>query len=370
MILSRHLQELLNFKAPSPAVASLYLDLDAGRPAISVWRSLRKAPAPTGLSTEDLAALERAVLEHRSRGERALAVFSSERFGLFRVCGLPQPVKTRLVVGHTPSLAPFLNLCEQYQRYGVAHVSSEQARFMEFFMGQSRDLREQTIHARDFAGGRPAFMKAVSVRLQTLSRQLGFQRLILGAEDSIERELQEHLPRQLQDNLILQKELAVELSLEDTHRVISVQDDQSRRLRELVTAHRLLDQRGPLIAVGLNRPLLDAVEQGRVRTMIVRDGFAKLGHLCRGCRRLSLTEPKCVLCGAHTDTVFNLIEEIMDRAVYHGAEVYRLFNQTPLDNVGHIAAELRDPNAAARELPTVAAVQPAAPKITPPQRVA
>lgn len=340
MILSRHIQELVSFKTPSPAVASLYLDLDHGKTADAAFRALVKGLGHGFVPADGLAALERAINEHAAGRERGLAVFSSPRFGLLRVCPLPQPVKSRLSLETAPQLAPLLNLTDQHQRYGVALVSPRRARFLEYFMDQARELREHETRLQE-TPGHDVFLKAVAAKLDVLSRQLGFQRLIVGAAPALERGLIERLHRSLQDNVILDQALDADLPLEEVRARIALADAQARRVRELVLAHRLIDRRGPSVALGLGRAL-EAVEHRRVRLLLVRDGFAKLGRSCLGCRRLSLVDIKCDFCGAATETVFNLVDELADRAVSQGADVFRLVNQTPLDNLGHIGAELRD----------------------------
>lgn len=340
MILSRHLLELVNFRTPSAAVISVYLDVDDGRAASAAYKTLRKT-LERAVPADDLAALDRAVAEHARDGERGLAIFSALKFGLMRVCPLPYPVKTRFVVDETPFLRPLLNMTDQHQRYGVALVGAKRARLLEFYMGRARELDEHAVRAAELPHkGRAAYAQAVAERLEQVTRQLGFQRLIVSASPEIEKDLLEALPRGLQDNLIVDRSLGEDLPLHELRLKVAEADGQARKVREQVLAHRLLDTAGASSLVGLTR-VLEAVEQGRVKTLLLRDGFAKLGRCCSGCKKLSLTQVKCVWCGAATETVFNLVEELADRALAQGAEVFRLDSLTPLDNLGHIGCELR-----------------------------
>lgn len=360
MILSRHLHELVQFRTPSAAVASVYLDVDGGRSAAAAYRPLRKSLEHV-LPPEDLAALDRAVAGHVPDGERGLALFSAAKFGLLRVCALPQPVKTRFSLDTAPYLKPLLNVADQHQRYGVALVSGKRARILEFYMGRARELEDQSVRPADAPRGRVHYARAVAVKLETLARQLGFQRLIVSAAPDLEKDLLEQLPPALQENVIVDRTLEADLLVADLRVRVSESDRQARRVREQVLAHRLLDKTGAGCAVGLMK-VLEAVEQGRVKTLLLRDGFAKLGRSCPACRRLSLTQIKCVWCGTGTETLFNLVEELADRALSQGAEVFRLGSLTPLDNLGHVGVELREA-AAAPATPSVKAPAPAAAQV-------
>jgi len=364
MILSRHLHELLSFKTPQPAVLSVYLDVDQGRTASAALRAARKLWPEDRLAQvdEDWKAIERAAAEHEALDERGLAIFSSKKFGLLRVCALPQPVRSRLALDAKPALLPLLNQADQHLRYGVLHVHGAEARYFEYFMGRLRELPEQTLRAGDF-GGAAALMKAAATRADELARQLSLQRLIVAARPNIERGLVDLLHRTLQDNVIVDN-LLIDLSADEIRGRIAMAEDQARRVRETVLAHRLMDAGQGMAAVGL-RATLQAAEQRRLKTLLVRDGFAKLGRRCLNCDRLSLNDPKCVMCTGATVTVFNLADELIERALEQGAEVFRLGHQTPLDNVGSIGAELREtpaprPAASARREPA-AATRPAAP---------
>lgn len=359
MILSRHLHDLISFKTPHAAVLTVYLDLDNHRPALGALRAARKlwSDAKLAEAADDWTQIEKAVAEHVQADERGLAIFSCKRFGLLRVCPLPEPARTRLFLDSKPQLAPLLNQADQHLRYGVLHMGGAEARYLEYYMGRLRELPEHTLHAGDF-GGAAALMRAASTRADELARQLGLQRLIVAAKPNIERGLVDLLHRTLQDNVIVDN-LLIDLPAKDIRDRIAMAEDQARRVRETVLAHRLIDAGQGKAAVGL-RATLQAAEQRRLKTLLVRDGFAKLGRRCLACDRLSLNDPKCVMCTGPTETVFNLAEELTERAFDQGAEVFRLLHQTPLDNMGSIGAELREtpaPKAAAAQRLEPAAVK-------------
>jgi peptide subunit release factor 1 (eRF1) len=345
MITSKHISELLNFKAPTPAIVSLYLEVDDGRDYVNAMRQLAKEVVhESGFSIheEDLRRIQTYVeTEFEPAGSRGLAVFSCKRFGLWRACPLPQPVKNKLRIDERPYLAPLLSMTDQHHRFGVLLASPGQARFLEVFMGQITEYQELALSA---AGTEQQhdFLKTVTERLEGLARNQGFQRIVVGVSPSLSLPLVNHLHSSMQHNLILDADMEPELAASAVLDRITACEDQARQVRETVLVHRLIDAaRGSsrMGVVGLEGTL-EALQKSQVRMLLVRDGYAKMGRCCPQCGRLSLNWPKCAECGRATGIVFNLVAEMVDRALAANCEVVRLFHDTPLDNLGKIGAEL------------------------------
>lgn len=345
MIASKHLSELLNFKAPTPSIVSVYLEIDGNRAFTGALRQLLKAAGggDDALSPlhEDFKRIERFVeTEFDPAAFRGLAVFSSKRFGLWRVCPLPQPVKTKLQIAERPFLAPLLSMTDQHHRFGVVLAGPGRASFLEVFMGQIKEYEEMAVCGETIE--EHEFLKDISRKLDGLARNQGFQRIIVGVTPELSLKLVNHLHSSLQHNLILDTELEPEMTAAAILERILACEDQARQVRETVLVHRLLDavKGGARLGVlGLDRTL-DALQKGQVRLLLVRDGYAKMGRCCPECGKLSLAWTKCLDCGRATETVFNLVAEMIDRALASGCEVFRLFHDTPLDNLGKIGAEL------------------------------
>ena len=78
-----------------------------------------------------------------SDGAHGLAVFASERNGLFEALKLPRSVPNRVAIGHTPLVGPLARLARR-ERWCVALVNRRDARI---FRGSPDDLREvEQIH--------------------------------------------------------------------------------------------------------------------------------------------------------------------------------------------------------------------------------
>lgn len=116
---------------------------------------------------------------------------------------------------------------------------------------------------------------------------------------------------------------------------------ESRRGKERLVVQRLIDcaSNSGNGALGLEKTL-EALQQGRVKTLVVKDGFARMGRSCSACGALYLLELKCLGCRRPTQAVFNLVSDMMQKVYDRGGDVIRLLTDTPLDNLGKIGAEL------------------------------
>lgn len=344
MITQKHLQELLSFKTPTPSALTVYLETETERAFAGYQRQLKALTRrdPSLSENEDVRRVEKYLAEEFEPGAfPGLAIFSAKRFGLWRVCPLPEPVHDRLVIDQKLQLAPLLAQADQHHRFGVLLAGPERARFLEVFMGQVREYDNMVQPAAGAEGH--AYVKTISESLEALSRNQAFQRVVIGVSPSLSLPLVNHLHTQLQQNLILDAELDPDATAQAVLARITACESEARKVRESVLVHRLLDaaQTTKLASLGLERTLA-ALRAGRLRLLLARDGFAKMGRACAACGRLSLDETKCVDCRHSTEAVFNLVAEMIDRALSTGVEVFRLHHDSPLDNLGKIGAELCD----------------------------
>lgn len=352
MITAKQMHELLTFRTPGTGVLSAYLEIDSGSTSQALLRQFQKLAArqsgTEGIG-EDLKRVERWIADELDpAGARAAAVFSAKRFGLWRACALPQPVKPSLTVGSQPELRPLISMADQYHRFGVLLADAQRARFLEVFMGGVREYDELALKADDVPGGRPAFPKAAADKLEGLARNQGFQRIVVSASPEISEPLLGRLHSSLQQNLIVDTELAPDAASCAVLQRILECEREARKVRESVLVHRLIDaaRGGSRLAVlGLERTL-EALQRGQVRMLLVRDGLAKMGRCCPSCGLLSLGWTKCVRCGRPTEAVFNVVSEMIHRALDGNCEVFRILHDSPLDNLGRIGAELVDGAAA------------------------
>lgn len=341
MIAAKDLQDLLSLQTDSPEIVSLFLELDGPQSYRQNFKHILEGPAAKEISLQgfqqDLDRIKRLIGEELEPGShRGLAVFSARRRDFWQVCLLPEPVNNLVRLRTRPVLAPLVNIADQYRRYGIALADAQKARFFEVYLGAIEESSEP------FVNNSRSHEQAVADHLMFLSRTRRFDRIILGAPPESESLLISHMHSFIQNNLILDTQLNTSASLEEILEKIAVSEKQSRKVRESVLVHRLIEQAhgGGLSVVGLKETLY-ALEYGQARLLLVRDGLSKMGRICRNCGHLTLSGKRCHACYRNTEPLFNIVSEMIQAALDLNCEVVRVVNETPLDNVGGIGAELK-----------------------------
>jgi peptide chain release factor subunit 1 len=345
MLSATTFSKLLELHAPVPGVVSLYLPADQRLTRVHTFSSLlRTRPVEDpGFSevSEDLKRLDEFVdLGFEPEGWRGLAVFSCKRLDLWQACPLPETVNPVLRMSDRPYLAPLLSIVDQHQRFGVVLAGERLTRFLTVFMGQVKEHEELALDLRAMG---PAQGCSVSQRLAALSSEQEFSRIVLGGPSEVMGRLAGHLRTELPQPLILDESLGPDTLASVVLELITSYENEARQARENVLTHRLLDlaaSGGPAV-LGLEQAL-QALRRNQVRLLLARDGYAKMGRRCPRCGDLSLAYPRCPACNCPTEAVFNVVEEMIARALDSHCEVMRLLHPSPLDNMGHIGAELSE----------------------------
>jgi len=346
MVSAREVQELLRFKAETPCL-SLYLEMDGQ----DNWRRqatglIREAAAKDPLKDlrPDLERVEGFLQDFKPGGRRALAVFSCLREGLWQAFPLPLTAVTSLRLGAL-DLAPLANILDQHQRYGIALVSAGKARLLEAYLGEIEEpalapgwtaaprgrLAADPLHGR---------LRALAGEMLSWARLRSLDRLILGAPPDLESLLVSHLHTRLQDNLITSPELHAGMSQAEVLASVLVGERESRKVRESVLVHRLFDavKSGGMGVLGLPETLR-ALNLGRARMLLVREGLSKMGRVCP-CGALATSGKRCAYCWLETAPAFNVIGEMIRSALDQGCEVFQVQHNTRLDAFGGVGAEL------------------------------
>lgn len=375
MISTQELHDLLNFKAGSPEVVSLYLEIDpqGNYPRhcrTLIQEALAKDPLFDAVR-EDCELIARQVEGWDPGSRRGLAVFSSRRSGFWRTLPLPQPVASVLRAAPTPYLAPLHNLLDQHHRYGIALVTPEKARTLEVFLGEIREhLAEEGARAAPPPISDPLqrHLKGVADRILDLARKREWDRLVIGGPEALQPLLMHHLHTHLQDHLIVDPQMDIGMALPDILERVATGERESRKVLESVLVHRLLDavKSGGMGVVGMAQTLR-ALHLGQVRMLLLRDGLAKMGRLCPHCGALALSGKRCVYCWLDTEPIINLLGAMVQKALDQSCEVFRIFHNRRLDAFGGLGAELRFKAEDGRESRPEAAAQ--SPTLEPPLRL-
>ena len=86
--------------------------------------------------------------------------------------------------------------------------------------------------------------------------------------------------------------------------------------------------------------VLSALNERRVATLLVSNGFEESGWLCP-CGALALRGPKCPVDGQEMERVDDVVSDAVDAALLEGAHIVTCEGNADLDVHGRIGALLR-----------------------------
>lgn len=362
-------RSLASYKGGDDPVVSLYLDVDGRRFVrpkdyeLRLDALLRKASVNgNGASPidDDLRRIEAHVKagldRHHTRG---LAVFSCLPAGLWQVLELPVPVRNQVVVNASPHIRPLEAVLDQNERFGVLLADRQRARMFVFELGELVDKSERfdslprheddggdwdKDHVRDHAdsAAHQHLKRAADVAFSVF-RDQGFDHLILGAPEEITNELERCLHSYLRDRIAARVNVAVHAPEAVIRQAALEVEEQVEREKEARVVARLRDAVGAGTggAAGL-APVLAAVVERRVDTLVVSDGYEAPGWRCPACGYLAGKGPACPVCPRSTMVrVDDVVEEAVEDALGQSCRVEVVVGNADLDVMGRIGALLR-----------------------------
>jgi peptide chain release factor subunit 1 len=359
---------------PGPApVTTLYLDTDGRRyprrsafltRAEELLRSVRKRAEDLDHPGFDSACRDTARIqtylrdEFDRRGSRGVAVFSSSSADLFRAVPLPQSVRDRASLGPRPNVVPLEALVELAESFGVAIVDRARARILLSSLGEIEELTSilDDVPGQHDQGGWAQrrlqrhieehvqrHLKHVADALLRLRQEGRFDQLLLAGPDEVvaelEREIHDYVRRTVAGRLSVSMAAAPSEVLE---RVTGFEVELERG-REREAVDRLVGEAegGTGRAVAGIADTLDALERGRVETLVVSSDLRARGVRCPSCGHVAVKGRHCPACGSATEPAPDLVEEAVEMALRQRCRVETVGDGVGLERLGGIGALLR-----------------------------
>ena len=362
-------RSLASFKGGDDPVVSVYLDVDGRRFVrprdyeLHLEALLRRAGEQAnghGAVTDDLRRIEAHVKggvdRHRIRG---LALFSCAPAGLWSVLELPVAVRNQVVVNSTPHIRQLEGVLDNNERFGVLLADRQRARMFVFELGELVDKSElfdvlprheddrgdwDKDHVRDHTAVAALhhLKRAADVAFSVFQDQ-DFDHLIVGAPDEIANELERVLHSYLKQRIAARINVPVNASDTVICQAALQVEAQVERAREARVVARLRD------AVGAGNggvaglaPVLAALVERRVDTLVLSDGYEAPGWRCPACAYIAVRGPACPVCPSSTMTkVDDVVEEAVEDALSQSCRVEIVVDDADLDVMGRIGALLR-----------------------------
>jgi peptide chain release factor subunit 1 len=365
MITDRELQELLAFSSPA-TVLSVFLNTDpAEGNAEALKLRLRSMLEEVVSLPEDKAAiLEYFDHAHEWKG-RSAAAFSCKARDFFRAYPLAVPLRSRVRVGDHPHVKPLADLLDAFGGYGVALVDKQGARLFLFHLGelveQEGVLGEEVRHTkrggassvrgqRGGTAGQTRYSEEVVERniKEAVEFAVRFfeenrvRRVLIGGTNSNVAQFRARLPKAWQSLVVGAFPMSMAAKpTEVLARAMEIgQQAERRREARLVEAAITNAAKGAGGVVRLDETL-SAVHEGRVQTLIVKEGYRAAGYQCAGCGTLTAQALKtCPFCGKGFDKIEDAVEMAVRKVMQAGGDVEIVRDNPALEQVG-IGALLR-----------------------------
>lgn len=365
------LRKLAGWSGDGVPVSTLYLNVDGRRyprrqdyvnRAEELCHQLRKSSESmlrrARLSVGKDCARFMEFLSNLERGPtRGLALFSSSDANLWEAVLVPRPVPDRATVADQPFVLPLEALVETYESFCTALVDRGKARIFLARMGRIReqtDVFDEVPGRHDQGGWAQArfqrhidehvaqHLKHVAEVLLAYFKRQRFDHLILAGPEELIPELERWLHDYLRRRIAARATLAMTASeAEVLERSLAVEEQvEAEREREVVERVKAEAAAGRNGVIGL-KAVLDALNEGRVDTLVVPFAAPRQGFRCVACGRLALDGSSCASCGGRMEQVPDVVESAVAAALRQSSRVETLTMANDSGDAGNVGALLR-----------------------------
>ncbi len=363
MLTERDLQELLDFKPQHP-VLSVYLNTDPSQGGADVYKLKLRSMLKDLELPEDTGAVEN-YIEREYEGGRSVAIFSCAAEDFFRAYPLQVPMRSRARVSNRPHVKPLAALFDLYGWYGIALVDKQGARLFYFHLGEIREqegvlgdsVRRTKDRGTQSSGGRGGTNGQTPHTTETTERNMreaaefaakffeenNVRRVLLGGTDENVALFRGYLPKRWQSLVVGTFPISMNANnLEVMERAIKIgQEAEHRRETEAVKALITAAAKGQGGVTGLDDTLL-MVQEGRIQTLLVIEGFRAPGYRCQECGYITAqAQESCPYCGSSFVEIPDVVDLAVRRVMEDGGDVDVIHDNPQLEEHGKIGAMLR-----------------------------
>lgn len=365
MFTEKDLQELLDYRAGAP-VLSVYLNIEPTEGAADAHKLRLRSLLKEVDLPEDVLQVEGYIEREFDWSGRSIAIFSCASDDFFSAYPLAVPVRSRIRVDNRPHVKPLADLLDSYGGYGVVLINKQGARLFYFHLGELREqegVEGENIRRTKRGGGSQAAGRRGGMSGQTNYVEEVTERNIKDAADAAARFFQEKNVRRIllggtEDNLaIFRAQLpkawqslvigTFPMDMNAGHNEILARamevgsEAEKRRQKQLVSAVITGAAKGRGGVVNMEHTL-SAVHEGRVQTLLIRDGLRMGGCRCQGCGYVTVQRlNSCPFCGSEFEGVPDVVEMAVRKVIGSGGDVQVLHDDDALSDYEHIGALLR-----------------------------
>lgn len=365
MLTDQDLQDLLGYHAEAPVI-SVYLNTDPNQWTPDACK-LRLRTMFKGVDQrEDVSAIEMYLSHEYDWSGHSVAIFSCAPEGFFRAYPLAVPVRDRVRIDHQPHVKPLADILDSFGGYGVALVDKQGARLFYIHLGELREqegIVGETVRrtkrggASQFPGRRGGVAGQTNYTDEVTERNMreaaefaarffaekNVRRVLLAGTDENVALFRSLLPKLWQSLIVGTFPMSMTASKNEVlERALQIgQEAEHRREARLVDTVVTEAAKGRGGVTHLDETL-NAVHEGRVQVLLIKEGFRAPGYRCTGCNYITAhSSDTCPFCGKLLVQIPDAVEMAVRRVMEHGGDVEVLHDEQLTEKFGNIAALLR-----------------------------
>lgn len=364
MFSEKDLQTLLDYSAEDQ-VLSVYLNTDPTQINTEAAKLRLRNWLKTIDLTEDVQAVQEYVNLEYDWSAKALAIFSDQDAGFFETYQFNLDIPDKVHVGSYPLLRPLVRLLDVFSGWSVVLVDKQGARLFSFDLGMLGEMTGVTgeevkqakrgggnaMHGR--MGGSDISGKVENIIEQNIRDVIEYaanffsknhiRRIMIGGTDDNVARFRDDLPKSWQSLVV--GDFPMSMNAGDTEVLEKAKAEALAAEKKINQS--LVDQAITLAAKGSNGvtgliDTLNAIHEGRVKTLLVARDFEQEGYRCEGCGYLTVQElDSCPFCSSQFERINSAVEMAVREALQKNADVKVVLENEQLEKAGQIAAVLR-----------------------------
>ncbi len=365
MLTESELRELLRFISPDP-VLSVYLNTDPSEGNKDSYR-LRLRNLLKGVTLpQDVETIEHYFQREYDWTGRGVALFSCAPQKFFRVYPLAVPVPDFVHVSDRPSVRVLADLLDSYGGYGVILIDKQGARAFSFHLGalqEQEGLLGETVKRTKHGGAStfPGRMGGIAGRTRhqeevvernmkdavdfsvNFFNEYRVRRILIGGTDDNVSQFRSLLPKTWQSLIIGTFPMNMTVGhIEVLNKALQIgQEAEKARMAELIAdlVTKAAKESGAVVGI---EPTLQEINNERVSTLVVMQGFQQPAYRCKECSTLSLQPHRtCPNCGGEMHAIPDVVDVAVSRTMRRGGDVEVVHASAELERAGKIGAFLR-----------------------------
>ncbi len=365
MLTENDLRELLGYQAQHPLL-SVYLNTEPAEGGADAYRLRLRSMLKDVDMKDDINAIERYFDHEFDWSGRSVAVFSCTPEKFFRAYTLAVPVRSRVRISNQPHVKPLADLLDAYGGYGVALVDKQGARLFYFHLGELREqegMVGESVHhtkrggASTVPGRRGGVAGRTNYEEDVIDKNMkeaadfaahffadnNVRRVLIGGTEDNVANFRNFLPKAWQSLIVGVFPMSMTASKDEVGaRAMHVGTEaEKRREAHLVDLMITGAAKGKGGVIRLD-DTLGALHEGRVQTLVIRDGYRAPGYRCTGCSYITAQEIEtCPFCGHKFERIPDAVEMAVHQVMKLGGDVEVLHDGQSTEFFGNIGALLR-----------------------------